>query len=68
VIGNRLLRADADPAVVSGITRTYIPGPWIYLGATLVAFVNPVASIILFGVIALFYVVESSIFGGAATG
>ena len=64
-LGNRLLRRDADPAVVQGITRTYIPGPWIYLGATLVAFASPVASIVLFGAIALFYVVESSIFGGA---
>ena len=66
-LDKRLLRPDADPAIVSGITRAYIPGPGIYLTATLVAFVSPVASIILFGVIALFYVVESSIFGGAAT-
>jgi uncharacterized membrane protein len=66
-LGKRLLRPDADAAIVSGITRAYIPGPWIYLTATLVAFVSPVASIILFGVIALFYVVESSIFGGAST-
>jgi uncharacterized membrane protein len=66
-LGRRLLRTDAHPGIVSGITRTYIPGPWIYLGATLVAFGSPVASIILFGVIALFYVVESSIFGGAST-
>jgi TMEM175 potassium channel family protein len=64
-LGNRLLRPDADPAVVKGITRSYIPGPWIYLAATLVAFASPVASIVLFGLIALFYVVESSIFGGA---
>ena len=64
-LGKRLLRSDADPAVVSGITRSYIPGPWIYLGATLVAFASPVASIVLFGAIALFYVVESSIFGRA---
>jgi uncharacterized membrane protein len=64
VVGKRLLRRDADPAVVGGITRTYIPGPWIYLGATLVAFASPVASIILFGVIAIFYVLESSLFGG----
>jgi uncharacterized membrane protein len=60
----RLLRPDADAAVVSGISRTYIPGPWIYLAATLVAFASPVASIVLFGVIALFYVLESSLFGG----
>jgi uncharacterized membrane protein len=67
-LGKRLLRADADPGVLRGLTRSYIPGPWIYLAATLVAFASPVASIILFGVIALFYVVESSIFGsGTAT-
>ncbi len=64
-LGKRLLLPDADPGVVKGITRTYIPGPWIYLAATLVAFVSPVASIILFGAIAVFYVLESSIFGGA---
>src|SRR5205823_11568510 len=28
--GRRLLRDDADPAVVSGITRSYRPGTWIY--------------------------------------
>jgi hypothetical protein len=64
-LGKRLLRRDADPRVVSGLTRSYIPGPWIYLTATLVAFASPVASIILFGAIALLYVLESSIFGGA---
>jgi uncharacterized membrane protein len=65
-VGRRLLRDDADPAIVSGITRAYIPGPWIYLTATLVAFVSPVTSIVLFGLIALFYVVESSIMGNSA--
>ena len=63
--GRRLLRADADRAIVSGVTRAYIPGPYIYLGATLVAFANPKASVILFMLIALFYVVESSIFGAS---
>ncbi len=61
--GRRLLRADADSAIVSGITRSYLPGPYIYLGATLVAFASPRASVILFMAIALFYIVESSIFG-----
>ena len=65
-LGRRLLRDDADPAIVSGISRAYIPGPWIYLAATLVAFLSPVTSIILFGLIALFYVVESSIFGNSS--
>jgi uncharacterized membrane protein len=63
-LGKRLLRHDADAAIVSGITRTYIPGPWIYLTATLIAFASPVTSIVLFGAIALFYVLESSLFGG----
>jgi uncharacterized membrane protein len=64
--GRRLLRPDADVGVVSGITRTYLPGPWIYLAATLIAFASPTASVVLFMAIALFYVVESSIFGNAA--
>jgi uncharacterized membrane protein len=61
--GKRLLRADADPAVVSGISRSYLPGPWIYLAATLVAFASPTTSVVLFMAIALFYVIESAIFG-----
>jgi uncharacterized membrane protein len=66
--GNRLLRADADPAVVIGISRSYLPGPWIYLGATLIAFASPTASVLLFMATALFYVVESSIFGANGNG
>jgi uncharacterized membrane protein len=58
----RLLRADADDVIVRGISRSYRPGPWIYLAATLVALVSPVASVILFAAIAGFYVVESSVF------
>lgn len=61
--GSRLLRSDADVAVVRGIGRSYIIGPVIYLGATLVAFINPLASAGLYMAIAIFYVLESSIFG-----
>jgi uncharacterized membrane protein len=61
--GRRLLRDDADQRVVSGITRSYLPGFPTYLAATLIAFASPLASVILFGAIALFYVVESSVFG-----
>jgi uncharacterized membrane protein len=64
--GRRLLRPDADPRTVSGITRSYLPGPWIYLGATLVALASPIASAILYASIALFYVVESALFGRTA--
>ncbi|HEY3209526.1 MAG TPA: TMEM175 family protein [Actinomycetota bacterium] len=66
-IGRRLIRADADNRIVSGITRSYLPGPWIYLAATLVALASPTASVILFGAIALFYVAESSLFGRRET-
>jgi TMEM175 potassium channel family protein len=62
-VGRRLLKEDADPRVVSGITRSYLPGPWIYLVSTIVAVVSPTVGVILFGVIALFYVAESSLFG-----
>jgi uncharacterized membrane protein len=62
-VGRRLLRPDADAAVVSGISRSYLPGPWIYFGATLVAFLSPTASVVLFLAIAALYVLESSIFG-----
>jgi uncharacterized membrane protein len=62
--GGRLLRSDCDPRVVAGLTRTYLPGPWIYLGATLVAFASPTASALLYLAIAGLYVFESSIFGG----
>jgi uncharacterized membrane protein len=63
----RLLREDSDPRTVSGITRSYLPGAPLYLTATLVALASPLASVALYGSIALFYVIESSIFGGATT-
>jgi uncharacterized membrane protein len=65
-LGRRLLHKDADPAVVTGISRSYLPGPWIYLAATLLAFASPIASVVVFMATALFYVLESSIFGNSA--
>ena len=65
--GRRLLRHDADPRVVSGITRSFLPGPWIYLTSTLLAFWRPVVSIVLFAAIAAFYMLESAVFGRRAT-
>lgn len=59
----RLLRTDADPREVSGITRAYRPGIPLYAGATLVALVSPRASAALYLAIALFYMVSSSFFG-----
>jgi uncharacterized membrane protein len=61
--GGRLLHPGVDPKEVSGITRSYLPGVPMYASATLVAFVSPGASAILFGVIAAFYMVSSTFFG-----
>ncbi len=61
--GYRLLSPEADPKVVSGISRTYRPGPFMYGAATLVALGSPVASVILFAALAVFYIIESSFFG-----
>jgi uncharacterized membrane protein len=63
---NRLIAKDADPAVVAGITRSFRPGVPLYFGATLVAFVSPVASVVLFAAAALFYVAANSLLGRGA--
>jgi uncharacterized membrane protein len=65
--GRRLIRADADQRLVSGISRSYLPGVPTYLLATAIAFVNATAAVAMFGAIAVFYVLESSIFGSAQT-
>jgi uncharacterized membrane protein len=66
--GGRLLHPSADPRMVSGITRSYLPGSPMYATATLVAFVSPEASAALFGLIAAFYMLSSSFFGRADEG
>jgi uncharacterized membrane protein len=65
VRNNRLIAHDADPSVVTGITRSFRPGVPLYLGATLVALVSPVASVALFAGISLFYVASNSLLGRA---
>jgi uncharacterized membrane protein len=60
---HRLLRADADPVVVSGITRSYLPGAPLYASATLLAFVSSIASLLMFAAIALFYALSATLFG-----
>jgi hypothetical protein len=59
----RLLRPDADPREVSGITRSYLPGAPMYALATLVAFFSSIASLIIFGLLAILYAISSSFFG-----
>jgi uncharacterized membrane protein len=62
----RLLRPDADPRVIRGITRSHLIGPCTYLAATLVALVSANVAALLYAAIAAFYVLESSRFGGRA--
>ena len=61
--GRRLIAADADPRTVTGISRAFMPGVPIYLIATLSALLSSWLSVGLYAAIALFYVLESSIFG-----
>src|SRR3954470_2472362 len=64
--GRRLIAADADPRVVSGISRSFAPGSIIYGAATLSSLVSAYLAVALYAAIALFYVVESSVFGRSA--
>jgi uncharacterized membrane protein len=64
-IGRRLIAPDADERMVQGISHAFLPGTPIYAGATLVALISPIASVILFALIAGFYVLESSWFARA---
>ena len=59
----RLLREDADPKTVSGITRSFAPGSLMYVTAMLSALISGYVAVALFAAIALFYVFESSVFG-----
>jgi uncharacterized membrane protein len=58
-----LLGAGADPREVSGITRSFVPGPFLYLAGTLIAFVSADASLLVYAGLAVFYVVSSSFWG-----
>jgi uncharacterized membrane protein len=62
-IGRRLIAEDADQRVVSGISRSFAPGSLIYGAATLSSLLSAYLAVALYASIALFYVLESSIFG-----
>jgi uncharacterized membrane protein len=64
-LGRRLLAEDADPRVVSGISRSYLPGAVMYGLATLAALLSAYLAVAIFAAIALFFVLESSLFGRA---
>ena len=59
----RLLRPDADRREVTGITRSYIPGAFVYGGATLLALASPEASFLVFAALAVVYVISGSFWG-----
>jgi TMEM175 potassium channel family protein len=61
--GDRLVGPDPDRRAVSGISRSFRPGIPLYVLATLSALVSSWLAVALFGGLALFYVVESSLFG-----
>ncbi len=58
-----LLAQGSDPREVSGITRSFRPGPFLYLTGTLVAFVSSDASLLIYAALAVFYVASSSVWG-----
>jgi TMEM175 potassium channel family protein len=58
----RLLREDSDRREVAGITRSFIPGIPVYAAGTLLAFVSPIASLVVFAALAGFFVLSSSLF------
>ena len=60
--GRRLIAADADPRIVSGISRSFAPGIPVYGIAALSALVSSWLAVVLYAAIALFYVLESSLF------
>jgi uncharacterized membrane protein len=62
-IGRRLIAADADQRVVSGISRSFRPGSLMYGAAAASSFISAYLAVALYGAIALFYVTESSVFG-----
>jgi uncharacterized membrane protein len=59
----RLIAESADQRTVSGISRSFAPGAFIYGIATLSALLSAVLAVALFAAIAIFYVIESSSFG-----
>jgi uncharacterized membrane protein len=63
VRGGRLIADTADPRVVSGISRSFAPGWLIYGAATLSSLISAYVAVAGYAAIALFYVLESSLFG-----
>jgi uncharacterized membrane protein len=67
-IARGLLRPDADPRVVSGISRAFRPGVAVYAAAAALSYVSPWLSVAIYSGLVLFYMVESSFLGGRLSG
>ncbi len=61
-VGRRLISPGADQRVVSGISRSFLPGSAMYGLATLSSLLSAYLGVALYVAIALFYVLESSLF------
>jgi uncharacterized membrane protein len=62
-VGRRLIADGADQRTVSGISRSFAPGWFVYATATLSSLISAWLAVSLYAAIALFYVLESSLFG-----
>jgi uncharacterized membrane protein len=62
-LGRRLIAEDADQRLVTGISRSFLPGSIIYGIATAASLLSAYLAVGLYAAIALFYVLESSLFG-----
>jgi TMEM175 potassium channel family protein len=58
-----LLATGSDAREVSGITRSFRPGPFLYLAGTLIAFVSSDASLLIYAALAVLYVASASVWG-----
>jgi uncharacterized membrane protein len=65
--GYRLLAPDADRREVAGITRSYWPGAFLYAGVTALALLSATGSVVGFILLALFYVLSSTLWSGSAS-
>ena len=61
--GRRLLAPDAGPRLVSGITRSFVPGVPLYTLATLLCLVSAWLGAGLYAALAVFYAASSTVFG-----
>ncbi len=62
-LGRRLIAEDAPQRLVSGISRSFLPGSFIYGAATVSSLYSAYLAVGLYAAIALLYVLESSLFG-----